>query len=328
MAHSRCVSASGEQPLWTKFPAKKRTSALALPQKNICPNNESTCPDVATCCLLQTGQFGCCPLQNAVCCSDHLHCCPQGTTCDLTHLKCTLTPRWSLPITRLLVDLQKAGYVQCDTEYKCPDGNTCCRQPSGDWGCCPLEEAVCCSDHTHCCPKDYTCNLAEGTCEKGTNRIPWLAKPSAGFARVVAASAGSVVPCDTQMACPDGQTCCRLSTGAWGCCPLPQAVCCPDHLHCCPSGFRCGPSAGSCEKDGESIPWLEKRPAIVHVTSSSRDVRCDDQVSCPDGHTCCRLASGEWGCCPLPQSFETEKRLQVSFFWRKNFCKKLVHKKG
>ncbi|XP_048373527.1 progranulin [Sphaerodactylus townsendi] len=240
-------------------------------------------------------------MRDAVCCVDHLHCCPQGTTCDLAHSKCTLTPRWSWPVTRFLTDLQKAPEVQCDALHKCPTGHTCCRKSSSDWGCCPLEEAVCCSDHIHCCPKGFTCDLAEGTCLKGTDSIPWLAKSSASITAVVAASAGSVVPCDPHTACPDGQTCCRLPTGAWGCCPLPQAVCCPDHLHCCPTGFRCG-QAGSCTQDGRSIPWLEKRPAIVRSDSSSRDVRCDDQVSCPDGHTCCRLASGAWGCCPLPQA--------------------------
>ncbi|XP_077171827.1 progranulin isoform X2 [Paroedura picta] len=302
VTHSRCLSASGEEPLRTKFPARKRASALALPQKNICANSTVTCPDIATCCPLPTGQYGCCPLQNAVCCSDRAHCCPQGTTCDLTHSKCTLSPRRSWPMTRLLVGPEKARVVRCDSEYACPDGNTCCRQPSGEWGCCPLVEAVCCSDGVHCCPAGYTCNVAEGTCDKGTGRPLQLAKPSAGIARAGAAPSGSVVPCDPQTACPDGNTCCRLPTGDWGCCPLPQAVCCLDHLHCCPSGYQCGSSPGTCEKDGESIPWLEKRPAMAHGTSLSRDVRCDDQASCPDGHTCCRMTSGAWGCCPLPQA--------------------------
>jgi len=46
--------------------------------------------------------------------------------------------------------------------------------------------------------------------------------------------------------CPDGlsrcdekETCCKLSNGDWGCCPLPKAVCCSDGVHCCPHGYKC-----------------------------------------------------------------------------------------
>ncbi|XP_042330979.1 progranulin isoform X2 [Sceloporus undulatus] len=299
LAHERCFSASQEWALSKKFPAKKKALVLSLAEKNICPGKRSSCPDVATCCLLPTGQYGCCPLQNAVCCSDHLHCCPQGTTCDLSHSKCIMTSRWSWPITRLSVDLQKAHDVQCDLEYSCPTGNTCCKTASGEWGCCPLEEAVCCTDHIHCCPNGYQCDLEEGICMKEGRSIPWLAKTNA---RSAAASTGMVVPCDTQTTCPDGQTCCRLLSGAWGCCPVPQAVCCPDHIHCCPNGYSCDQSTGSCFKRGDYLPWLEKKPAILGVASESRDVRCDDETSCADGQTCCKTTTGEWGCCPLPEA--------------------------
>ena len=29
-------------------------------------------------------------------------------------------------------------------------------------------------------------------------------------------------------------------------------------------------------------------------------VQCDATHFCPDGDTCCKLTSGEWGCCPDP----------------------------
>nr|XP_060637191.1 progranulin isoform X2 [Anolis sagrei ordinatus] len=299
LAHARCFSTTQEQPLLKKFPAKKRALVLSLAQKNICPGKHSSCPDVATCCLLPTSQYGCCPLQNAVCCSDHLHCCPQGTTCDLLHSKCTMTSRWSWPITRLSVDLQKARDVQCDLKYSCPSGNTCCKKDSGEWACCPLDEAVCCTDHIHCCPQGYQCNLAEGTCEKGSGRIPWATKTSTIS---TATSTDMIVQCDIQTACPDGQTCCRLLSGAWGCCPIPQAVCCQDHIHCCPHGYTCNPSTGSCSKSGHHLPWLEKKAALSTITSEIRDVRCDDASSCADGQTCCHTATGGWSCCPLPEA--------------------------
>lgn len=30
-----------------------------------------------------------------------------------------------------------------------------------------------------------------------------------------------------------------------------------------------------------------------------KEVKCDMEVSCPDGYTCCRLNTGAWGCCPF-----------------------------
>lgn len=77
----------------------------------------------------------------------------------------------------------------------------------------------------------------------------------------------------------------------------PQAVCCPDHVHCCPQGYTCDPQGGTCLKGGVRLPWLSKTPA----RGRGGDVKCDDQMSCPDGNTCCQLSSGAWGCCPLEQ---------------------------
>ena len=45
---------------------------------------------------------------------------------------------------------------------------------------------------------------------------------------------------DGQSECPSGNTCCKLSSGEYGCCPLPKAVCCSDGVHCCPNGYTCG----------------------------------------------------------------------------------------
>ena len=33
-------------------------------------------------------RFGCCPFEDAVCCEDKLHCCPNGYKCDLAKGKC------------------------------------------------------------------------------------------------------------------------------------------------------------------------------------------------------------------------------------------------
>ncbi|XP_019409475.1 PREDICTED: granulins isoform X2 [Crocodylus porosus] len=302
LAHSRCLSADGDHPMRMKFPARKRMpgpGAVVLADKITCPDQKSMCPDGATCCQLPTNQYGCCPLQNAVCCSDHLHCCPQGTTCDLQRSKCTSALGQMQPLTRLPAVSSSAQNVKCDDFTSCPDGNSCCQLSTGAWGCCAYSEAVCCPDHVHCCPKGSMCDPGQGSCQKGGATISWLKKTPA---QVRVTSTSQEVKCDDQTSCPDGNTCCRLLTGAWGCCPFTEAVCCSDHIHCCPEGFTCDPGQGICQDGGATISWLKKTPAQVRVTSTSQEVKCDDQMSCPDGNTCCRLLTGAWGCCPLPQA--------------------------
>uniref|UniRef100_A0A671NKX0 Granulins domain-containing protein n=1 Tax=Sinocyclocheilus anshuiensis TaxID=1608454 RepID=A0A671NKX0_9TELE len=63
---------------------------------------------------------------------------------------------------------------KCDSTTSCASGSTCCKLPTGQWGCCPLVKAVCCEDHEHCCPQGYTCNLEFGTCVKpsGSHSVP------------------------------------------------------------------------------------------------------------------------------------------------------------
>merc|ERR1711957_758763 len=51
----------------------------------------------------------------------------------------------------------------------CPGNTTCCMSPQGTVGCCPYENASCCSDGLHCCPNGYTCDLAKGQCTKGSD---------------------------------------------------------------------------------------------------------------------------------------------------------------
>lgn len=53
-----------------------------------CPDGASYCQDGSTCCLLSTGQYGCCPYPSATCCADRIHCCPYGSTCDATSQHC------------------------------------------------------------------------------------------------------------------------------------------------------------------------------------------------------------------------------------------------
>jgi len=49
---------------------------------------------------------------------------------------------------------------------------------------------------------------------------------------------GIVCP-DKKYQCPKGNTCCKVSSETYGCCPLKDAVCCSDNKHCCPEGYTC-----------------------------------------------------------------------------------------
>ncbi|KAA0704514.1 Granulins Proepithelin [Triplophysa tibetana] len=316
LKHSKCLSPThGPNPLWKKFAARRRKASVkkavdspAEPKDVkdvICPDQFSTCPDDTTCCQLVNGSYGCCPMPKAVCCSDHLHCCPEGTTCDLPHDKCVSPNGITAMATKIpaFTSVKSRENVPCNETVACASGSTCCKTQEGIWGCCPLPKAVCCEDHAHCCPCDTVCNLAEGTCDDP-------ADPSVSVPLLVKVPTFPIVShspnqkCDETSTCAGDATCCRLASGAWGCCPLPQAVCCEDHLHCCPSGSVCNLAASTCDGASDegarfSVPLVRK---ITAVTPPSHNQNCDETSVCPSGTTCCRLKSGVWGCCPLPQA--------------------------
>lgn len=73
-----------------------------------------------------------------------------------------------------------------------------------------------------------------GTCTRGSERIVASKKVNSIERFLLQMCA------DGKSQCPRGNTCCKLATGEYGCCPLPKAVCCADHMHCCPNGYECG----------------------------------------------------------------------------------------
>ena len=77
-------------------------------------------------------------------------------------------------------------------------------------------QAVCCVDGVHCCAQGEKCDDKGGACVKA---IPWSTKVAAS---PLSQNAKSVICPDREHECPDMSTCCRLSTGLWGCCPLPK----------------------------------------------------------------------------------------------------------
>ncbi|TKS89394.1 Granulins Proepithelin [Collichthys lucidus] len=304
ISHSRCVSASlGSFPMLEKLPARRRENKSV--SSVTCPGGKLSCLDSYTCCLLTSGDFGCCPFPEAVCCSDHVHCCPSNTVCDLEQEVCR-SGETHVPMLKK-ISAALSNDVQCpDKKSSCPDETTCCMMTNGTYGCCPMPDAVCCSDRIHCCPAGTECDLVHSTCNPAQGDASMAVKiPAAATELKATQSEGRLsvgaVPCNESVACADGSTCCKTTQGQWACCPLPEAVCCEDHLHCCPHGTICNLAASTCDDPtgGAVVPWLSKVPAFPLLTDNSK---CDKSTSCPGKSTCCKTASGGWACCPLPQA--------------------------
>ncbi|XP_045069369.1 progranulin-like isoform X2 [Coregonus clupeaformis] len=293
------------------------------------PCDESVaCQDGTTCCKTQEGGWACCPLPQAVCCSDFIHCCPHGKKCNLAAQTCDDTSGspsepWLKKVPAVPREGNLPGNVTCDPTHMCPDNTTCCKTASGDWACCPMPEAVCCEDHEHCCPHGTTCDLASLACdgpsgpEPMVGKVPALTTLAPDHEEAATDHQGvqmdnmepptdndEDVPCDESVACQDGTTCCKTQEGGWACCPLPQAVCCSDFIHCCPHGKKCNLAAQTCDNTSgsPSEPWLKKVPAVPREGNLPGNVTCDPTHMCPDNTTCCKTASGDWACCPMPEA--------------------------
>ncbi|XP_025717515.2 progranulin isoform X3 [Callorhinus ursinus] len=257
-----------------------------------CPDSQFECPNSSTCCTMLDGSWGCCPMPQASCCEDKVHCCPHGTSCDLAHARC-LTATGTHPLAKKVPARRSNGAaVLCpDGRSQCPDGSTCCELPSGKYGCCPMPNAICCWDHLYCCPQDTVCDLVQSKCLSQENATDLLTK--------LPAHTVQEVKCDMEVSCPDGYTCCRLQSGAWGCCPFAQAVCCEDRQHCCPAGYTCNVKARTCEKEANSAHLatsLARGPRV-----GVGNVECGAGHFCHDNQTCCRNSQGGWACCPYTQ---------------------------
>lgn len=220
----------------------------------VCPGG-SQCPEFATCCQMTSGQWGCCPFTEAVCCGDKIHCCPKNNVCDLAQQRCTTSNNQddSMPLAKKFT-WKNPGFhsITCpDQQSECPDSTTCCQMASGDWGCCPFDSAVCCSDKLHCCPKSTVCNLAEQRCQK-SHAEPMqkhdynLHQIAPNVIKINSLTNVTDKICPDYHPCKEDTTCCQMKSGKYGCCPFPNADCCPDGLHCCPGGSKCDVEKGKC----------------------------------------------------------------------------------
>ncbi|OWF51884.1 Granulin [Mizuhopecten yessoensis] len=324
-----CVQGDSFMPLMTKLPAfqlqltghqnentaspKVLEGSMIADAVEICPGGDQSCASGYSCCMNTNGTYSCCGYSPAHCCDDKVHCCPASYKCLSSGL-CEDKNGFQLPWTRKVeaTALKVKANIVCPDKSQCTEGKTCCMKGVNIYGCCPLRNAVCCTDKKHCCPYGYKCGPKIGTCMQGyhvtdlsmeTNldQSDELTPDHKVAVKETVLSTNIVCP-DGQSECKTGQTCCREESGRYGCCPIPQAVCCADMKHCCPEGKQCDTGAGTCTGgNGLSMEWLEKtesRPVAV-----LSDVICPDGKSeCPSGNTCCLVGEDKYGCCPRPNA--------------------------
>ncbi|CAH8602860.1 unnamed protein product [Heterobilharzia americana] len=326
----RCIQISSNELMKPPAPTSILSQSKKISKNIICPDSDVMCPSDSTCCKVPEGGWGCCPFPQAVCCSDGTHCCPANTTCNIEAEACMnasgaiissiqskFVPKFDNNLTNLPVNICRDNKSACV-------GGTCCPGLAGSSDqlslCCPHENAVCCGDGKHCCPKGTVCDMINGGC------IPQedSSKPQSLllFKKIAAVKTDSKDGVDehsdvfTQLCsggkfkCPETSTCCKLSNGEYACCPVRNATCCTDGLHCCPSGTTCDYKKFSCiqldnttnnnNKNGKTAGELLRKHELQSIVEILGHHVCPDHQSmCPDDNTCCQLLDKSWGCCPL-----------------------------
>lgn len=188
-----------------------------------------------------------------------------------------------------------------DGESECPESSTCCLIGDHTYGCCPLVDAVCCDDRSHCCPTGTKCDTMEGRCIRANGSSTKM-KRKQKAKKILK----DVICPDKRYKCPSGSTCCDIGQGRFGCCPLSDAVCCSDHAHCCPKSTICNVHEGRCinPKDGEAETWYTKfrSTKIIHKKSVKNELsimQCRDGNFCSGSEKCCQVDDDQASCCPF-----------------------------
>lgn len=135
-----------------------KNTKLAFKTNNVCPDHVHYCSGNDPCCRTPTGIFTCCNYPYGSCCADGLHCCPYGMICigNITCAKVNVATSISI-LDTMPSDHLKDKFQSCGNDTYCPNDNTCCQTSNGNWRCCPMQNAVCCSSGHTCCPSLTSC---------------------------------------------------------------------------------------------------------------------------------------------------------------------------
>ncbi|VDP68737.1 unnamed protein product [Schistosoma mattheei] len=189
-------------------------------------------------------------LIQAICCPDGEHCCPHGSVCDMVHHSCKPTKSneipeikesshtlhlvsasaparinpnvnpskadWRKKIHKLSAKylLAYSGVVCPDPLYECPADTTCCPSPDETWACCPIPQTV-------SFPGVYNKDLNKSLEKMYNNKNSSYSVANFNLIYMSLSTLNGTQLCpDAKSRCSDEQTCCKLKSGKWGCCPV------------------------------------------------------------------------------------------------------------
>ncbi|KAI6182642.1 Granulin [Aphelenchoides bicaudatus] len=228
-----------------------------------CGDNSTYCPTGSTCCPLDANtHYGCCPIPDAVCCEDKLHCCPSGMQCDTAHAQCTNSRGVSLPMykkhfgsseERLPSEtspLEKSNSyktgvplqgstLECKNGDLCSGESTCCHDSNNEAYCCPTSKAKCCRGAKKCCPYGFVCSTYGDECIREKHGLVVTTQMfDTKLAEEFQNKHGKHEwkPCPDGSLCPHKNTCCQTGN-SYQCCSLTDGKCCDNF--CCPMGYSC-----------------------------------------------------------------------------------------
>lgn len=197
--------------------------------------NDVRCTDGSTCkytcCRTFLGTYGCCNFVNAVCCSDGIHCCPEGYICQNTAVHVLAGPHYRS------VQCQKAPSSSNDNI----EGNNNKKIKSKKHD---VKKAIV---HTRVEEDDEL--IASSRITASSPAEEYVDSTIVSSLQVDSYSHGlkhAFTTCPDGSYCPGTTTCCMSVLGLYGCCAHTNAVCCDDHIHCCPHGTQCDTTMSRC----------------------------------------------------------------------------------
>ncbi|XP_023235004.1 granulins-like [Centruroides sculpturatus] len=291
---------------------------------NLICEDGTICVKNGTCCPGKDNSNMCCPVENAVCCTDGEHCCPANTRCDLRQMRCVGVLLHQVSDYSIFLKhtkpASKVNSICPDGKHYCQGSETCCVSSVGN-KCCPYSFGSCCADGLHCCPANTIC-IDNKYCspDRGKN---------ISIMDTMSVSPQDVT-CKDGHRCQDGDTCCQLPSGDWGCCPFENAVCCPDKIHCCPAKTTCDDYNAICISSDENYSCKQSflnRPSFSFISfyiakamknvlvlsflilstfygdiecfENDANLICEDGTVCVKNGTCCPGKGNSSMCCPV-----------------------------